>query len=234
VHAPPSFDKLFENHVELRPLAVQLGEAFSLLARSLDSGHVVYVCGNGGSAADAEHIVGELMKGMIRRRPLLSQDRGEFIARLPGGFESEADYLCDHLDRAFPAACLSSQSGLLTAISNDIGEDMGFAQQVYTYGRPGDVLWALSTSGRSRNVVLAALTADARLMPVLALTGHPGRPLGDLAAVWLRVPTSDVAIAQELHRPVYHALCQALEDELLPLDSERQGRPQGPVPSESE
>ena len=116
------------------------------------------------------------------------------------------------------AVCLSSQSSLLTAVANDLGPDLGFAQQVFGYGRPGDVLWAISTSGRSRNIVLAALAACARAMPVLALTGADGRALGGLATVCIEVPAADVGAVQELHRPVYHALCRALEDACFPLE----------------
>jgi phosphoheptose isomerase len=100
---------------------------------------------------------------------------------------------------------------VVTAIQNDTAGDMAFAQQVYGYGRPGDLLWALSTSGRSRNVVLAAATATAAGMKVLAFTGEVESPLGELASVTVRAPASKTPLVQELHLPIYHALCEAVE-----------------------
>jgi D-sedoheptulose 7-phosphate isomerase len=212
-----ALDDLFERHPVLKTVRSATMSAFALLADCAASGGTIYVCGNGGSAADAEHIVGELMKGMTRRRPLSAADRAALIAAAPAGLELDARYLSDHLDGAVRAVCLSSQSSLLTAVANDIGADLGFAQQVFGYGGPSDVLWAISTSGRSRNVILAALAARARGMPVLALTGADGRILGELAEVCIQVPATGVGEAQELHRPVYHALCQALEDDCFPI-----------------
>ena len=117
------------------------------------------------------------------------------------------------------AVCLTSQSGLLSAIANDTAGDMGMAQQLHGYGRPGDLFWALSTSGTSRNVVLGALTARAAGMEVLALTGAAGARLGGLADVWVPVPATEVADVQELHQPLYHALCSALEERYWPRGS---------------
>lgn len=213
-----AFDELISRHPALTPLAGALADSFDLLSGCARGGGFVYVCGNGGSAADAEHIVGELMKGMGRRRPLPEEDRRAIARAVSDGFDEESTYLAERTEAAVRALCLSSQSALLTAVANDTGGDMGFAQQVHAYGRPGDVLWAISTSGRSRNVVLAALAARARGVRVLALTGAPGLPLGSLADVWLKVDVADVAGAQELHRPVYHAICEALEESLFPDD----------------
>jgi D-sedoheptulose 7-phosphate isomerase len=109
------------------------------------------------------------------------------------------------------AVSLNSQTSLMSAVANDTAGDMAMAQQIHGYGRPGDVFWALSTSGRSRNVVLAALAARARGVRVLAFTGAQGRPLGDLADVWVHVPADGVAAAQELHLVLYHAFCSTLE-----------------------
>ncbi len=209
------FTGLFERHAELRAVGAELDAALALLVRTYEAGGTVYVGGNGGSAADSEHIVGELMKGMERRRPLTDNMRGALAAAAPAGLGADAAYLADRLERALPAVCLTSQTGLISAVANDTGADMAMAQQVYGYGRPGDTLWALSTSGRSRNVVLAAIAARAVGVGVLALTGDPGEPLGPLADVWVRVPARDVARAQELHLAVYHALCGALEEEFF-------------------
>ena len=128
----------------------------------------------------------------------------------------EASYLADQLEGAVRAVCLTSQSGLLSAIANDTAGDMGMAQQLHGYGRPGDLFWALSTSGNSRNVVLGALAARAAGVGVLAMTGATGDRLGELADVWIAVPATDVARVQELHQPLYHALCAAIEARYWP------------------
>jgi phosphoheptose isomerase len=117
--------------------------------------------------------------------------------------------------RARHAEMVTSHTGLLTAVANDTAADMAIAQQVNGYGRPGDTFWTLSTSGRSRNMVLGAIAARAAGVGVLALTGDPGQPLGGLADVWVKVPARDVASVQELHLAVYHALCAALEEEFF-------------------
>ena len=213
------FSALRARHPELDVVLPQVEDALALLARTVEGGGTVYVGGNGGSAADAEHIVGELMKGMEHRRPLGVGARASLRDHAPDSMTDEADYLAQRLEGAVRAVCLTSQSGLLSAIANDTAGDMGMAQQLHGYGRPGDLFWALSTSGRSRNVVLAALTARASGMRVLALTGAAGARLGGLADVWVPVPATDVADVQELHQPLYHALCSALEERYWPAGS---------------
>ncbi len=212
-------DELLQRHPVLTPQRESLGAAFEILVRCVRAGSTVYVCGNGGSAADAEHIVGELMKGMTRRRPISDSERKTLLDAVPG-YREEAAHLTDRLDGAMRAVCLSSQTGLLTAVANDLGADMVFAQPVFGYGKEGDVLWAISTSGRSRNVILATIAARARSMAVVALTGEEGIPLGSLADAWIKVPGRDTSSAQELHVPVYHALCRALEEACFPMGAE--------------
>ncbi len=209
------FSDLFERHPELRPVSAQIAGAFELLVQTYEAGGTVYVGGNGGSAADAEHIVGELMKGMERRRPVPAEIRGSLVAAAPAELAEDAAYLAARLEGALRAVSLNSQIGLLSAVANDTAGDMAIAQQVYGYGRPSDAFWALSTSGRSRNMVLAAIAAKAMGVAVLALTGEPGEPLGGIADVWVRVPAQNVARAQELHLAVYHALCASLEEEFF-------------------
>ncbi len=214
--APPDFGGLLERHPDLSGVMPRVDDALALLFRTIDAGGTIYVGGNGGSAADAEHIVGELMKGMEHRRPLDDAARAALARTAPAAMASEVSYLADRLEGAVRAVCLTSQSGLLSAIANDTAGDMGMAQQVHGYGRPGDLLWALSTSGTSRNVVLATLTARAAGVRVLAMTGAGGHRLGELADVWIAVPATDVARVQELHQPLYHALCGAIEQRAWP------------------
>ncbi len=228
--ARSDFAGLLARHPELSALLPQVEAALTMLTRTVEAGGTIYVGGNGGSAADAEHIVGELMKGMEHRRPLGDHERARLRDRAPDAMAGEADYLAGQLEGALRAVCLTSQSGLLSAIANDTAGDMGMAQQLHGYGRPGDLFWALSTSGRSRNVVLGALAARAAGVHVLAFTGQRGDRLGDLADVWVPVPATDVAAVQELHQPLYHALCAAMEEHYWPDGDETRTGTFGPMP----
>lgn len=200
-------DDLLARKPELAPLEGDITAAFDLLAETFESGHKLLACGNGGSSADAGHIVGELMKGMVHRRRLSESEVRAFDVLS----DASRDYLIDHLEGALPAIDLGSQQALLSAISNDTAGDIVFAQQVYGYGVPGDTLWGLSTSGNLRNVVLAAATARARQVRVLALTGPRPSKLSELADVAIKVPGDSVQTIQEYHLPIYHALCEMLE-----------------------
>jgi D-sedoheptulose 7-phosphate isomerase len=164
------------------------------------------VCGNGGSAADSEHIVGELAKPCALPRLLPPEVAAALRAAGDDG------YLASSLRGGLPVLSLVSQSALLTAIANDQAADLAFAQQVIAYGRPGDLLWALSTSGTSASVLHALRTARALGLRTLGLTG-PGGELTGLCDVLVRVPGDATPQIQELHLPVYHALCLAIEAE---------------------
>jgi D-sedoheptulose 7-phosphate isomerase len=206
------FAHLLSRYPALGPLESNIVLAFELLASTYQGGGKVLVCGNGGSAADAEHVVGELMKTMVSSRRLSALEQRAFQDKVAG---ATGVYLSEHLEGALPAIALGAQSALATAIQNDIAGDMVFAQQVFGYGRPGDLLWGFSTSGRSRNVVLAAATATGIGMKVLAFTGEVDSPLADLASVAVRAPARNTAEIQEFHLPIYHALCEALERRLF-------------------
>jgi D-sedoheptulose 7-phosphate isomerase len=191
---------------------VEIVAAHALLHATFAGGGKVLLCGNGGSAADCEHIVGELMKGYQAPRPLAAEVR----AQLAAAFPQEGAYLADHLQGALPAISLVSQSGLITAFANDVAPDMVFAQQVYGYGRPGDALIAISTSGNSANVVNAVRVARAFGLHTLGFTGAAGGQLQSLCDVTVCVPSSQTATVQEYHLPIYHALCELLEDAFFP------------------
>jgi len=164
----------------------------------------VLVCGNGGSAADAEHWAGELLKGFTSNRPLPPDARKELSPRLAEGLQG-----------ALAMIPLTGFLSYRTAFANDVDADLVFAQLVWALGRPGDVLAALSTSGESINMCLAAEVAAAREMKVLVLTGETGGPLATLADVCIRVPARQTHLVQELHLPIYHCLSLMLEDELF-------------------
>lgn len=201
-------DTLIQRYPALAGCREAMEKAGDLLIRSFAADGKLLVCGNGGSCADSGHIVGELMKGFRLMRPLPRTEREKLMALFP----EEGAYLAEHLQGALPAVSLPDQTAVLTAFGNDVAADMGFAQLVYGYGRPGDVLLAISTSGNSRNVVNAARIARWREMTVIGLTGlKPGR-LDGLAQVVIHAPGEDTAAVQELHLPIYHTLCSLCED----------------------
>jgi D-sedoheptulose 7-phosphate isomerase len=195
---------LFERYPVLRPCEEQLRAAFDALEAAYRAGNKLLVCGNGGSAADSEHIVAELMKGFLKRRPIPAADAAKLEAA--GGKE-----IASRLQGTLAAISLPSQMSLLTATANDGDFDMTFAQQVYGLGRAGDVLLAISTSGKSRNVSNAVIVAKAFGVKSIALTGKSGGDLAPLADIAIKVPSDNVAEIQELHLPVYHWLSTELE-----------------------
>ena len=168
-------------------------------------------CGNGGSAADAEHITGELMKGFKLKRLLTDEQRNALISAFP----TDGAYLADHLQQAVPAISLVSQSSLSSAFINDVAPDMVFAQQVLGYGNAGDVLLGISTSGNSKNVVNACKVARAFGIGTIGMTGEHGGKLMEICDITIRVPACETFRVQEYHLPVYHALCAMIEKELF-------------------
>lgn len=184
--------------------------AVGALIQAYKEGHKVLVCGNGGSAADALHIVGELMKAFVCKRNLPAEVRENFLKHC-----SHGEYLVNNLQQALPAISLVSEAGLLTAYANDVAPDMNFAQQVFGQGRGGDVLLAISTSGNSTNVIYAAEVAKAMGITVISLTGQSGGKMKDISDILINVPEKETFKIQELHLPVYHALCLAVEAEFF-------------------
>lgn len=202
---------LLTRYPVLAPLAEALALAERMLLRTARAGCKILVCGNGGSAADAEHIVGELMKGFRLSRPLTPVQR----QALSDAFPEEGPALADSLQQAVPAVSLVAGVSLPTAFANDVGAVNVFAQQTLGLGRPGDLLWAISTSGNSPNVLAALRVARAFGLSTLGLTGPGGGRMAGLCDVLLAVPGDSTAAIQELHLPVYHALCAALEQALF-------------------
>jgi D-sedoheptulose 7-phosphate isomerase len=196
---------------DLAPCVPELERAFEVLRGTFRAGNKLLLCGNGGSAADCEHMVGELMKGFRARRPIPEADR----ERLAALFRADGGYLGDRLQGALPAISLSSQTSLLTATANDVAADLIFAQQVYGYGRPGDALLAISTSGRSANVLHAVRVARALRLRTIGLSGPDGGRLVELCDGALCPPRRGVAAIQQAHQALYHTLCAMLEDEFF-------------------
>ncbi len=202
---PDWLNGLITAYPDLQPCAESIEEAYGILHKQFEAGNKLLVCGNGGSAADSEHIVGELMKSFVVDRPIPAQLRDR-LALTPHG-----PYLSNHLQRALPAISLVSQSALVTAFANDVQPDLAFAQQVYGYGKPGDVLLGLSTSGNSKNVVYALELAKVLGMRTIGMTGSAGGAMAPFCDALIRVPYERTADVQERHLPIYHALCMTLE-----------------------
>ncbi len=198
---------LLKKYPELSSITADIEAARDLLVEAYRHGGQVLICGNGGSASDSEHIVGELMKGFLRRRPVPAATR----ERLQAVSEDEGAYLADHLQGALPAISLVSHTSLITAFANDVAADMIFAQQVYGYGRPGDVLIGISTSGNAANVRHALQVARALGVHTIGLTGATGGKMLPFCDVAIRAPVAETADVQERHLAIYHALCAQVE-----------------------
>lgn len=204
-------DNLIKNFPQLTSCKNSIEKASTLLKQCYSTEGKVLVCGNGGSAADSEHIVGELMKGFLKKRKLHKQDIEKLKASCPDAWE----YLSNNLQGALPAISLVSQVAIASAFINDVAPDMVFAQQVYGYGKKGDVLIGLSTSGNSKNVINAIKIAKAFDIKTIGFTGESGGAMKELCDVTIMVPESEVYKIQEYHLPVYHALCAEVEEKFF-------------------
>lgn len=185
--------------------------AFDLLDDVYSKERKMLICGNGGSAADAEHVVGELMKGFRYSRKLLSTE----VDNLQKIDTEMGKVLAENLQSALPAIALDGHPALSTAYMNDCEPLLCFAQQVNGLGRQGDVLFGISTSGTSKNVLYAAVTAKSKGMKVVGLTGAKDSKLSALADICIKVPETETYMVQELHLPVYHCLCLMLEEKFF-------------------
>lgn len=197
--------QLYQQYPQLRNRNIE--NAYQLLYETYLHGGKILVCGNGGSASDSDHIVGELMKSFRIKRNLSQIDCQKF-KNIHGG-----EAIASKLQKAIPAISLSSQTALITAIGNDSSYDMIYAQQVYGYGHAGDCLIALSTSGNSANVITAVKTAQALKMKTVGITGQKIGQLQELCDICIPVPAESTSSIQEYTLPIYHALCAMLETE---------------------
>ena len=204
--------QLIDRYPILSVVQKEIKEAYILLETAFTAQGKLLIAGNGGSAADAEHITGELMKSFEKQRP---PDAG-FILQLNKISPEHAAFLEGRIQQGLPAISLSSHTALLTASLNDIGPDIIYAQQVYGYGNSDDVFLGISTSGNSRNIYYAAITAKAKNMKTIALTGGTGGILANYADVSIIVPEERTYRVQELHLPIYHCLCLMLEEHFFP------------------
>lgn len=198
-------NNLIERYPVLKVCKDDINNAYDLLKEMYNNRGKALICGNGGSAADSDHIVGELMKGFYKKRPI----SGELKAKL--------GELSDKLQMPLRAISLTNHIALSTAFMNDVAPEMIYAQQVLGYGDMGDCLIAISTSGNSKNVVNAIKAAKALGLNTIGLTGELGGELSVLSDVCIKVPAKLTANVQELHLPVYHTICAMLEDYFFDL-----------------
>jgi len=204
-------DLLVERYPSLESAKNDIVAAYLLLEESYENGGKLLVAGNGGSAADAEHIVGELMKGFkLPRKP-----EADFAKKLVEENQELGSVLAENLQGALPAIALDGHPALSTAYMNDCEPLLCFAQQVNGYGKLGDVFLGISTSGNSKNVLYAATTAHAKGMKVIGLTGAKDSKLKDMSDVCIKAPQTETYMIQELHLPIYHCLCLMLEDKFF-------------------
>jgi len=203
-----ALSKMLTDYPALAPCEASINAAFVQIKATYQNGGKVLVCGNGGSAADSEHIVGELMKGFMQQRKLPEAAR----AKIKAVAGENGEYICNNLQGALPAISLVSQSAIISAFANDVVADMVFAQQVYGYGKPGDCLIGLSTSGNAKNVVYAMQTAKALGVATIGLTGSSGGALKSICDVTICAPSDSTPKIQEYHLPIYHTLCMMVED----------------------
>lgn len=200
-------EQLIEEYPALAPCKEVIHRAFEMLRDTYRQDKKLLVCGNGGSGADAEHIVGELMKEFYIKRPL-KKEMKEALAV----FGEDGIMLGNHLQGALPAITLTSNIALSTAYANDAKPELVFAQQVYGYGIEGDVLLGISTSGNSKNVIYALQTAKAKGMKTIGFTGRSGGALKELCDVCICAPSDITYKIQEYHLPIYHTLCMMIEE----------------------
>ena len=203
--------QLIERYPVLASVENEIRTAYQVLEKAYTNHKKLLVGGNGGSCADAEHIVGELMKGFVKKReiPKTMQER------LLGLDQELGKHLANGLQSSLRAIAITGHAGFSTAFANDVDPEMTYAQQVNGYGDEGDVLLAISTSGNAKNLIYAALTARAKDMPVILLSGKDGGKLRAIADVSIVVPNQETYQIQELHLPIYHALCLQLEDKFF-------------------
>ncbi len=201
-------DSLLLRFPELHSCQVDIDMALKTMILVLESDGHIYICGNGGSAADAEHMTTELVKSFVMPRPLDE----DFQVRLCEDFHETGRYLATHLENGLRVSSLTSNAAFITAMSNDVGADLIFAQQILALGKKGDLLICISTSGNSANVCHAARVAKTIGMKTGALTGRKGGTIATICDWSIKVPVTETYRIQELHLPVYHFLSAAMEN----------------------
>ena len=201
-------ENLTERYPALKECSRSVYQTFAAVKDSYEKGGKLLIAGNGGSAADSEHIAGELMKRFKIPRPV---PKG-FSEKLLAVDSERGEELSKSLEQALPAIPLVAHEALSTAYANDVGGTGIFAQQLYGFGKEGDIFLGLSTSGNSKNILYAAIVAKAMGIKVIGMTGRSGGELAGIADITIQVPETETYKIQELHLPVYHCICLMLEE----------------------
>ena len=209
-----SIEELIDRYPKLDREKDNIVKALDIMLECYKNKGKLLVAGNGGSAADAEHIVGELMKGFVEPRKLPK----EYVEKLEDVDSEMGRELGEKLQGALPAISLVGHVALSTAYLNDVDPLLGFAQQLNGYGQENDVFLAISTSGNSKNILYACVVAKAKGMKIVALTGGTGGKLKDIADVAIVAPEKETYKIQVYHLPIYHWLCLGLEDYFMAND----------------
>lgn len=211
VYTKNLIESFFLKFSNLHDLKESMEKAIAEMTERIENGGKVLICGNGGSASDSEHIAGELLKEFYIKRPI----NHEFKEKLVEVYGEEGRDMAENLQGAIPAISLISHSGFLSAYGNDAKPELSYAQEVFAYGNPGDMLIAISTSGNAKNVCYAAMLAKTLDVFVLSLTGEDGGKLRKYSDILINVPEKETYLVQELHLPLYHLLCRGIEYEIF-------------------
>ena len=201
-------NEMISRYPALESCKKDIESACSAVIECYSNHGLLLLCGNGGSCADADHIVGELMKSFEKRRPV-DKDLEHGLVSVSN---TRGAYIAQQLEHALPAISLNAHHALISAISNDIDSSLVFAQQIAGYGREGDLLIAISTSGNSQNIVDAVITAKAKGLTVIGLTGQSGGEMKQYCDIAICVPSVNTPEVQEFHLPIYHTICKAVEN----------------------
>ncbi len=214
INSIKKFDTLIERYPALEICRADMTIAIEKLCDAFRAGHKLITCGNGGSASDALHVVGELMKGFHCPRKIQDFDQ-DFVRRAEKLFPNDVNYFKANLQCALPAISLVGETALSTAVANDNAPDLNFAQQLFGIGQAGDVLLAISTSGNSDNIIYAVEVAKVMGLKTIALTGRRGGKLKHIADYTICAPADVTYQIQEYHLPIYHTICLAVENEFF-------------------
>lgn len=196
---------IYQDYPELKAIESDINSAIALIEKCYEKGGKIMVAGNGGSASDSSHIVGELMKGFLKKRELSKAMTVKFSR-----FE-EGEYLANHLQGALPAIDLTSSNAIISAFSNDVAPDMVYAQLLFGYAKENDVFIGLSTSGNSKNIVNALKVAKVLGIKTIAFTGSNDSKCSEIADITIKAPSTETYRVQEYHLPIYHHICIEIE-----------------------
>lgn len=206
-----ALDEFVERYPKMAYLRETLEKIIEETTARVRRGGKILICGNGGSAADSEHIVGEFLKEFYIKRPVPENERKAFIET----FGEDGKYLADNLQGSIPAISLISQSAIMTAYANDAAPDLCNAQEAYGYCTENDVLIGISTSGNSKNIYYALLVAKAKGTYTVGLTGESGGKMKAVCDATVNVPEKETFKVQECHLPCYHLICRGVENEVF-------------------